>query len=57
MGDVFKKYERRCGMIFSISEHLGFSDEEILQIFREDIEITAIREPLELTQTFSVQGN
>jgi hypothetical protein len=45
-------------MIFSISEYLGFSDEEILRIFKEeDIEIAAIREPYEFQKTFSVQRN
>lgn len=43
-------------MIFSISEYLGFSDDEILRIFKEgDIEISAIREPQEFQQAFSVQ--
>jgi hypothetical protein len=45
-------------MIFSISEYLGFTDDEILRVFREeDIEIAAIREPHEFQQTFSIQRN
>ena len=45
-------------MIFSISEYLGFDDDEILRIFREeDFEISAIKEPQEFQQAFSVQRN
>ena len=43
-------------MIFSISEYLGFTDEEILSIFREgDVEITAVRDPQEFQKALFVQ--
>jgi hypothetical protein len=55
---VNKKVKGGVQMIFSISEYLGFNDEEVLKIFREeDFEITAIREPSEFQQAFPVQQN
>jgi len=45
-------------MIFSISEYLGFSDDEILRIFREeDIEISTVIEQYEYPQVFQIHGN
>lgn len=45
-------------MIFSISEYLGFTDDEILKVFREeDIEIAAVREPYEFQKALFLQRN
>ncbi|MFH1802008.1 MAG: hypothetical protein ABH864_00990 [archaeon] len=43
-------------MIFSVSEYLGFTPEEVLEILSEDgIEITAIREPQEFQKAVFLQ--